>query len=76
MQAVLLIVGVIVLLAAGLVLLATSLGVPSLILFAREQSRRLGMSKGQAVRAYVVVVLVANVAYLLLAAVCMALVGV
>jgi hypothetical protein len=76
MQAVLLIVGVIVLFAAGLVLLATSLGVPSLILFAREQSRRLGISKGQAVRAYVVVVLVANVAYLLLAAVCMALVGV
>jgi len=54
----------------------TSLGVPSLILFAREQSRRLGVSKGQATRAYVLVVLVANAAYLLLAAVYMALFGV
>lgn len=75
-QTVVLIVGIVVLLAAGFVLLATSLGVPSLILFAREQSRRLSISKGQAVRAYVAVVLAANVAYLLLAAVYMALAGV
>jgi hypothetical protein len=75
-QGVVLIVGLVVLLAAGFVLLVTSLGVPSLILFAREQSRRIGISRGQAGRAYVLVVLLANVAYLLLATVYMALVGV
>jgi hypothetical protein len=42
-------------------------GVPSILLFVRRQRRELGVSGGRAAGAYIVVVLVANSAYLALA---------
>ena len=42
-------------------------GVPSIFLFVRKQRRETGVSGGRAARAYIVVVLVANAAYLALA---------
>ncbi len=56
-------------------LLITLFGPVNLILFSQERSRTLGVSKGRAAAAYIAVVLVANVAYLLFAAGYMALVG-
>jgi hypothetical protein len=42
-------------------------GVPSILVFIRRQRRKLGVSRGRAAAAYIVVVLVANAAYLALA---------
>jgi hypothetical protein len=42
-------------------------GVPSILLFARSRRRELGVSRGRAAGAYIVVVLAANAAYLALA---------
>jgi hypothetical protein len=55
------------LIVAALVILAALFGVPSILLFLRTYQRRLGVSKGRAVTAYIVVALVANAAYLALA---------
>lgn len=56
-----------VLIVAALVILAALFGVPSILLFLRRHQRKLGVSKGRAATAYIVVVLVANAAYLALA---------
>lgn len=50
---------------AALVILAL-FGVPSILLFIRRRRRSLGVSRGRAATAYIVVVLVANSAYLAL----------
>lgn len=55
------------LIVAALVISAALFGVPSILLFLRRYQRRLGVSKGRAATAYIVVVLVANFAYLALA---------
>jgi hypothetical protein len=52
---------------AALVILAALFGVPSILLFIRSHRRRLNVSRGRAATAYIVVVLVANAAYLALA---------
>lgn len=59
---------------ATLLLLITSLGLVS-FLFSQKRSRTLGVSKGRAAAAYIVVVLLANGAYLLFAVGFAALVG-
>jgi len=59
---------------ATLLLLITSLGLVSL-LFSQKRSRTLGVSKGRAAAAYIVVVLLASGAYLLFAVSYAALVG-
>jgi hypothetical protein len=53
--------------AAALILVGL-FGVPSILLFARSRRRQLGVSGGRAAGAYIVVALVANAAYLALAA--------
>lgn len=63
------------LIVAALVILAALFGVPSILLFLRRHRRRLGVSRGRAATAYIVVVLVANSAYLALAFGYAALVG-
>jgi hypothetical protein len=55
------------LIVAGLLILVALFGVPSILLFVRRHRRRLGVSSGRAAAAYIVVVLVANSAYLALA---------
>jgi hypothetical protein len=55
------------LIVAALVILAALFGVPSILLFLKRHQRSLGISKGRMVTAYIVVVLVANSAYLALA---------
>jgi positive regulator of sigma E activity len=55
------------LIVAALVILVALFGVPSILLFLRRNQRRLGVSRGRAAAAYIVVVLVANAAYLALA---------
>jgi len=55
------------LIVAALVISAALFGVPSILLFLKRYQRRLGVSKGRAATAYIVVVLVANSAYLALA---------
>ena len=52
---------------AGLLIVVGVFGVPSILLFVRRQRRKLGVSGGRAAAAYIVVVLVANSAYLALA---------
>ena len=66
---------VVVLIVAALVILAALFGVPSILLFVRRYRRKLGVSRGRAAWAYIVVVLVANSAYLALAFGYAALVG-
>ncbi|MCJ7576069.1 MAG: hypothetical protein MUO80_05280 [Dehalococcoidia bacterium] len=56
-----------VLIVAALLILAALFGVPSILLFVRTQRRELRVSAGRAATAYIVVVLVANCAYLALA---------
>jgi hypothetical protein len=51
----------------GVLIAAGVFGVPSILLFARRQRRESGVSGGRAAGAYIVVVLVANAAYLALA---------
>jgi hypothetical protein len=51
---------------AGLLMLTAVIGLPSILLFVRKQRRELGVSGGRAAAAYIVVVLVANSAYLAL----------
>jgi hypothetical protein len=63
------------LIVAGLLILVALFGVPSILLFVRRHRRRLGVSSGRAAAAYIVVVLVANSAYLALAFGYAALVG-
>jgi hypothetical protein len=63
------------LIVAALVILVALFGVPSILLFLRRHRRRLGVSKGRAATAYIVVVLVANSAFLALAFGYAALVG-
>jgi hypothetical protein len=60
---------------AALVILAALFGVPSILLFIRRHRRRFDVSRGRAATAYIVVVLVANSAYLALAFGYAALVG-
>jgi hypothetical protein len=60
---------------AGLLILVGVLGVPSILLFVRRQRREVGVAGGRAAGAYIVVVLVANAAYLALAFGYAALVG-
>ena len=55
------------LIVAGLLLLVALFGVPSILLFVRRQRREPGVSGVRAAGAYIVVVLVANAAYLALA---------
>lgn len=55
------------LIVAALVILAALIGLPSILLFVRRQRRESGVSGGRAAWAYIVVVLVANAAYLALA---------
>jgi hypothetical protein len=64
-----------VLIVAALVVLAALFGVPSILLFLKRHQRSLGISTGRMVAAYIVVVLVANSAYLALAFGYAALVG-
>jgi len=52
---------------AALLIVAAVFGVPSILLFVRKQRREAGVAGGRAARAYIVVVLVANAAYLALA---------
>jgi hypothetical protein len=52
---------------AAVVMVPALFGVPSILLFVRRQRRETGVSRGRAARAYIVVVLVANAAYLALA---------
>lgn len=56
-----------VLIVAALLILAALFGLPSILLFVRSHRRKLGVSGGRAAWAYIVVVLVANAAYLALA---------
>ena len=56
-----------VLIVAALLILVALFGLPSILLFVRRQRRKLGVSGGRAAWAYIVVVLVANSAYLALA---------
>jgi uncharacterized membrane protein len=56
-----------VLIVAALLILAALFGLPSILLFVRSHRRKLGVSRGRAATAYIVVVLVANSAYLALA---------
>jgi hypothetical protein len=56
-----------VLVVAAALILAALFGLPSILLFVRRQRRELGVSGGRAAWAYIVVVLVANSAYLALA---------
>ena len=56
-----------VLIVAGLLILVALIGLPSILLFVRRQRRERGVSRGRAAAAYIVVVLVANAAYLALA---------
>ena len=53
-----------VLVVAGLLILVALFGLPSILLFVRRQRREPGVSGGRAAWAYIVVVLVANAAYL------------
>ena len=55
------------LIVAALLILVALSGVPSILLFVRRQRRELGVSGRRAAAAYIVVVLVANSAYLALA---------
>jgi hypothetical protein len=64
-----------VLIIAAVLILAALFGVPSILLFVRRHRRKLGVSGGRAAAAYIVVVLVANSAYLALAFGYAALVG-
>ena len=52
---------------AGVLIAVGVFGVPSILLFVRKQRRETGVSGGRAAGAYIVVVLVANAAYLALA---------
>jgi hypothetical protein len=52
---------------AAVLMVPAVFGVPSILLFARSRRRELGVSRGRAAGAYIVVVLVANAAYLALA---------
>jgi hypothetical protein len=52
---------------AALLIVVALFGVPSILLFVRRHRRELGVSGGRAAAAYIVVVLVANSAYLALA---------
>lgn len=52
---------------AGLLIAVGVFGVPSTLLFVRRQGREMGVAGGRAAGAYIVVVLVANAAYLALA---------
>jgi hypothetical protein len=63
------------LIVAALVILVALFGVPSILLFLMRHRRRLGVSRGRAATAYIVVVLVANSAFLALAFGYAALVG-
>jgi hypothetical protein len=56
-----------VVIVTAVLLLVAAFGVPSILLFVRRQRRELGVSGGRAAGAYIVVVLVANAAYLALA---------
>jgi hypothetical protein len=56
-----------VLIVAAVLILAALFGLPSILLFVRSQRRERGVSGGRAAWAYIVVVLVANSAYLALA---------
>ena len=64
-----------VLAVAAVLILVALFGVPSILLFVRRQRRELGVSGARAAWAYIVVVLVANSAYLALAFGYAALVG-
>jgi hypothetical protein len=55
-----------VLVVAAVLILVALFGLPSILLFVRRQRRELGVSRGRAAWAYIVVVLVANFAYLAL----------
>jgi hypothetical protein len=55
------------LIVAGLLMVVAVFGLPSILLFVRRQRRERGVSGGRAAGAYIVVVLVANSAYLALA---------
>jgi hypothetical protein len=52
---------------AGLLIAVGVFGVPSILIFVRRQRREMGVAGGRAAWAYIVVVLVANAAYLALA---------
>jgi hypothetical protein len=52
---------------AGLLIAVGVFGVPSILIFVRRQGREMGVAGGRAAGAYIVVVLVANAAYLALA---------
>jgi hypothetical protein len=52
---------------AAMLISAALFGLPSILLFVTRQRRELGVSAGRAIAAYIVVVLVANAAYLALA---------
>jgi hypothetical protein len=56
-----------VVIVSGLLILVALFGLPSILLFVRRQRRERGVSGGRAAWAYIVVVLVANSAYLALA---------
>jgi hypothetical protein len=64
------------LIVAALAILVALFGVPSILLFLRRHQHSLSVSKGRMATAYIVVVLVANSAYLALAFGCAALLGV
>ena len=55
------------LIVAALLVLSVLIGLPGILLFVGRQRRKLGVSRGRAAWAYIVVVLVANAAYLALA---------
>jgi hypothetical protein len=55
------------LVVVGILIAVAAFGVPSILLFARSRRRELGVSRGRAAGAYIVVALVANAAYLALA---------
>ena len=52
---------------AAVLMVPALFGVPSILLFVRRQRREMGVAGGRAAGAYIVVVLVANAAYLALA---------
>jgi hypothetical protein len=64
-----------VLVVAAVLILVALFGLPSILLFVRRHRRRFDVSRGRAATAYIVVVLVANSAYLALAFGYAALVG-
>jgi len=55
------------LIVPALLILSVLIGLPGILLFVSRQRRKLGASRGRAAAAYIVVVLVANAAYLALA---------